>query len=102
MVCPCARGAGTVDPDLHGTGYLLTASLSALGGYAVAAMRYAPRIAELARRVEVTERSLTGHGAAIEELCDALRSVLGELDTAQASPSQREAIAAARWVLARR
>jgi hypothetical protein len=95
-------GAHGLDPDFHGTGYFLTASVAALGGYAVASMRYAPRIAELAQRVEMTERSLTGPGEAIDELSEALRSLLGELDSTSASPSQREAISAARWTLARR
>lgn len=90
-----------MDSDFSGTGYFLTASVAAIGGYAVASMRYAPRIAELAQRVESTERSLSGQGQAIDELSEALHSLLGEFDSSATSPSQQEAIAAARWLLAR-
>jgi hypothetical protein len=41
-------GAVHLDSDFSGTGYFLTASVAAIGGYAVASMRYASRIAELA------------------------------------------------------
>ena len=95
-------GANRLDSNLQGTSYLLTASVAAVGGYAFASMRYAPRIAELAQRVEMAERSLFGHGQAIHELSDALRSLLFELGGGAASASQREAIAAAQWALARR
>jgi hypothetical protein len=94
-------GANRLDSDLHGTGYLLTASVAAVGGYAVASMRYAPRIAELAQRVDLAERSLFGQGQAIHELSDALHRLLGELDGSKAGTSQNEAIAAARWALSR-
>jgi hypothetical protein len=95
-------GAARLDPEFGGTGYILTASVAALGGYAFASMRYAPRIADLAQRIESTERSLSGQGRAIDELSDALRSLLAELDGAANTPSQREAIAAAQWVLTNR
>ena len=91
-----------MDSDFGGTGYFLTASVAAIGGYAVASMRYAPRIAELAQRVDLTERSLSGQGRALDELSEALQSLLAEFDKTGASASQQEAIAAARWLLARR
>lgn len=95
-------GAVRLDADLNGTGYLLTASVAAAGGYAIAAMRYAPQIAQLARRIELTEVSLSGQGQAIDELSDALRSLLAAFDGSKSNPSQREAIAAAQWALTRR
>lgn len=91
-----------MDPEFGGTGYILTASVAAVGGYGFASMRYAPRIADLAQRVASTERNLSGQGQAICELSDALKCLLAELDGADNPPSQREAIAAARWVLANR
>lgn len=94
-------GAYRLDSDFNDTGYFLTASVAALGGYAVASMRYAPRIAELAQRVEVAERDLYGQGQAIHELSRALRDLVAELGGQAGSPSQREAIAAAQWLLAK-
>ena len=92
-------GAGRVEPGLGGTGYLLTASVAAWGGYAFASMRYAPRIAQLAGRVDLAERDLLGHSAAILELSEALRSLLRSLDSG-ADPSVRiEAVAAAHRAL---
>jgi hypothetical protein len=88
--------------EFGATGYLLTASLAAVGGYALASMRYAPQMAELAQRVEVAEHSLFGQGQAIHELSEALRSLLTELEEGARSEKQRNAIAAAQWALSRR
>lgn len=86
-------------PHFYGTGYLLTASVAALSGYAAASMRYAPRIASLAGRVDVAEQDLHGHSAALLELSDVLRSLLRSLE-AEAEPTARiEAIAAAHRTL---
>ncbi len=95
-------GAVRLDGDLNGTGYLLTASVAAAGGYAIAAMRYAPQIAQLAERIESTERSLSGQGQAIDELSDALRSLVTAFDGSKSNATQREAITAAQWALTRR
>jgi hypothetical protein len=89
-------------PGIDGTGYLLTASVGAVGGFALASMHYAPRLAVLAKRVESAERSLAGQGMAISELVEALNSLLTELDGKASGPSQQEAISAARWALSRR
>ncbi|MGE3692917.1 MAG: hypothetical protein AB7F98_16200 [Novosphingobium sp.] len=90
-----------MDPGFAGTGYLLTASAAALGGYAVASMRYAPRLADLAGRVALAEQDLRGQGEALLELSEALRSLLHSLDR-EADPAARiEAMAAAHRALTR-
>jgi hypothetical protein len=50
----------------------------------------------------LTERSLSGQGRALDKLSEALQSLLAEFDKTGASASQQEAIAAGRWLLARR
>ena len=91
-----------MNPQFDGTGYLLTASVAAVGGYAVAAMRYAPRIAELAQRVDSAERGLHGQGQAIDELSEALRSLLGALEGNGRTATREQAVSAARRALVRR
>jgi hypothetical protein len=90
-----------VQTSLQSSGYLLTASVAALGGYAFASLRYAPRLAQLAGRITIAERDLQGQGEALHELSEALRSLLRSLD-AEADPISRiEAIASANRALTR-
>lgn len=86
-------------PEVQGTGFLLTASVAAWGGYAMARMRYAPRIAQLASRVDLAEHNLCGQGAAILELSEALRSLLRSLEAGVDPVARIEAIAAAHRTL---
>jgi hypothetical protein len=88
--------------NFDGAGYLLTASVAAVGGYAVATFRYAPRLAALAQRVEVAETSLFGQGREIHELSRALRSLLSELEGNGSGRAGTNAILAARDALSRR
>jgi hypothetical protein len=90
-----------VEQGLQSTGYLLTSSVAAIGGYAFASMRYAPRIAQLAGRIALAERDLHGQGEALHELSIALRSLLRSLDTETDPVARIEAIASANRALTR-
>jgi hypothetical protein len=84
------------------SGYVLTAGIAGGAGYYLAGIRAAPRMAELARRVDVAERCLYRQGQDMRELSQALRGLLAELERLPRDPSRSAAVLAARTALADR